>query len=257
MKVGYFLYNNKKFYGIVEDNIVYEITGDIYRKFEKTDTKYIIDNLKFLPPANPTKIVAVGLNYKDHAKELKMKIPDEPVIFLKPPTTIIAHKENIIYPSISKRVDYEAELGIVIKKEMYKIEQNKAFDYILGYICANDVTARDLQKKDGQWTRAKSFNTFCPIGPWIFIPDKQEDFDPHNLKIQSKVNNEIRQDSSTSNLIFKIDCLLEFISNIMPLFPGDIIITGTPKGVGPILPGDKIEIIIEKIGSLTNFCISE
>lgn len=257
MKIGCFLYNNKKFYGIIENDIVYEITGNIYTDFERTATKYKIKDLKFLPPTTPTKIVAVGLNYRDHAEELNMRIPEDPVIFLKPATTIIAHKENIIYPSISNRVDYEAELGIIIKKEMYKITKIEATNYILGYTCANDVTARDLQKKDGQWTRAKSFNTFCPVGPWIFIPDEQEDFDPHNLKIQSKLNNEIRQNSSTSNLIFKIEHLLEFISNIMPLFPGDIVITGTPKGVGPISPGDKIEIIIEKIGRLTNFCISE
>ncbi len=257
MKIGHFVHKNKKFYGLIEENIVYEINGNIYTEFERNNNKYELDDLKYLPPTSPSKIVAVGLNYKDHAAELKMNIPDEPVIFLKPSTTVIAHNENIIYPSISGRVDYEAELAVVIKKEMYKVKKDEASKYILGYTCANDVTARDLQKKDGQWTRAKSFNTFCPLGPWIYIPLPKDNFDPHNLKIQTKVNGSIKQNSNTSNLIFKIEYLLEFISSIMPLFPGDIVITGTPKGIGPILPGDKIEVIIESIGKLQNFCISE
>jgi len=253
MYIGRF-YNNKEiFYGIIEGNDVFKVAGDIFADFKRTEERYNISELKYLAPTNTTKIVAVGLNYKDHARELNMPLPESPVIFMKPPTTVIAHNEKIIYPKSSNRVDYEAELAIIIKKEAYKVKRENAYDYILGYTCANDVTARDLQKKDGQWTRAKSFNTFCPLGPHIYIPDKNDKFDPHNLKIEAILNNKKVQSSNTSNLIFQLDYLIEFISDVMPLFAGDVIITGTPKGIGPLQVGDKIEISIEQIGTLTNY----
>ena len=187
------------------------------------------------------------LNYRDHAHELGLEIPEEPVLFLKPATTIIGPGESVICPRTSSRVDYEAELGVVVKDRTRNISPEEAPDHILGYTCANDVTARDLQKKDGQWTRAKSFDTFCPVGPWI-----ETDLDPGNLLIQSYLNGERRQSSRTSQLIFSVHELVSFISGIMTLEPGDLIITGTPAGIGPMKPGDEIEVRIEGIGSLKN-----
>jgi len=195
----------------------------------------------------PTKIICVGTNYRDHAKELDMEIPEEPLIFLKPPSSLIYDSQEIIYPQGVERLDYEAELAVVIKEAAREIGEKDVSRYILGYTCLNDVTARDLQKKDGQWTRSKSFDTFCPIGPAI-----ETDVDPADVKVESYLNGELKQSSSTRNLIFSAARLVSFISGIMTLSPGDIISTGTPHGVGPMQPGDIIEIRIEKIGSLKN-----
>lgn len=192
----------------------------------------------------PTKIICVGLNYKDHAKELNMPLPEEPILFMKPISSLIGPEDSIIYPKMSKRVDYEAELAIIIKN----IEENEVMDYIEGFTCLNDVTARDLQKKDGQWTRAKSFDTFCPIGPKVV-----KGINPNNVKIQSFLNGELKQDSNTSNFIFKVEELVSFISKIMTLTPRDIIATGTPSGIGPMKKDDIIEIKIEGIGTLRNY----
>lgn len=200
----------------------------------------------------PSKIVCAGLNYIDHAKELNMKIPDEPIIFLKPSSSVIFSNEKIKYPRMSKRVDYEAELAVVIGKKCKNVSDKNAKKYILGYACLNDVTSRDLQKKDGQWTRAKSFDTFCPLGPHIV-----SGINPDNLKIELYLNGELKQSSNTKNLIFKIPELVSFISKIMTLEKYDVIATGTPVGVGPVKIGDKIEVKIEKIGTLTNYVVSE
>lgn len=204
-------------------------------------------NLSFLKRL-PTKIVCVGLNYKDHANELKMPIPANPILFMKPTTSLIGPKDNIILPKQSKRIDYEAELAVIIKDKCKDLEEKAIMKHIEGFTCLNDVTARDLQKKDGQWTRAKSFDTFCPIGPKI-VKIKN----PNNLKIQSFLNGKLKQDSNTSNFIFKVEELVSFISKIMTLMPGDIIATGTPAGIRPMKKGDKIEIKIENIGVLENF----
>lgn len=195
----------------------------------------------------PTKIVCVGTNYGDHAKELNMKIPEEPLIFLKPPSSIIYDLQEIVYPRGVARLDYEAELAVVIKEMAKDISEEDVSKYILGYTCLNDVTARDLQKKDGQWTRSKSFDTFCPIGPVI-----ETEIDAADVKVESYLNGELKQSSNTHHLIFTVSRLVSFISGIMTLLPGDIISTGTPHGVGPMQPGDTIEIRIEKIGSLKN-----
>ena len=198
---------------------------------------------------NPSKIVCVGLNYVDHAKELKMEITKEPILFLKPPSAIIGHEDIVRYPKMAKRVDYEAELAIVIDKKCKDVSREYAFDVIKGYTCFNDVTARDIQERDGQWTRAKSFDTFAPVGPHIVTKDE---IDPSDLNIKMLVNGEIRQDSNTRNLIFDVPSLIEFISEIMTLNPDDIIATGTPPGVGPVKQGDKMEVKIEGIGTLVN-----
>ena len=191
--------------------------------------------------------MAVGLNYRDHAEEMKLPLPQEPIIFIKPATAVIAHEEEIIYPPMSNRVDYEGELGIVIKKKAKDVAEKEARDYILGYACFNDVTARDLQQLDGQYTRAKGFDTFAPLGPCI-----ETSLDPLQLTIESYVNGERRQYSNTKEMIFNVFYLVSFISKIMTLLPGDVIATGTPAGVGPLNPGDTIEVKIEGVGTLRN-----
>ena len=196
----------------------------------------------------PTKIVLVGLNYKDHAEELGMPLPQEPILFMKPVTALIGPEESIIYPAQAKRVDYEAELAIIIKDVCKEIEPEVVMEHIEGFTCLNDVTARDIQKKDVQRTRAKSFDTFCPVGPEIVT-----DIDPDNLKIQSYLNGELRQDSNTANFIFTVSELVSFISHVMTLMPGDIIATGTPGGIGAMNKGDTIEIRIAGIGTLQNY----
>jgi len=240
--------DNPPKYGLVEDDVIREINGDIFSTFKITEKKHGVNDVNLLAPCLPSKIVAVGLNYIDHAKELSMKVPDEPVLFMKPSTSVTGQDDNIIYPKMSRRVDYEAELAVVIKDKTKNIQPEEAHTHIFGYTCLNDVTARDLQKKDGQWTRAKSFDTFCPIGPYIVT-----DINPDNLKIALFLNGQLKQSSSTSNLIFNVRKLVSFVSKVMTLFPGDIIATGTPSGIGPLKLGDKVEVVIENIGRLRNF----
>ena len=247
MRLVRFLARTKPAWGVVNGDELLELDGDFFTPFKTLKAGHIFSQVKLLPPCNPSKVVAVGLNYRDHAHELGLAIPEEPVLFLKPATTILGPGESVICPRMSSRVDYEAELGVVVKDRTRNISPEEAPDHILGYTCANDVTARDLQKKDGQWTRAKSFDTFCPVGPWI-----ETDLDPGNLLIQSYLNGERRQSSRTSQLIFNVHELVSFISGVMTLEPGDLIITGTPAGIGPMKPGDEIEVRIEGIGSLKN-----
>ena len=247
MRLVRFLARGKPAWGIVNGDELAELDGDFFTPFKTLKAGHVFSQAKLLPPCIPSKVVTVGLNYRDHAHELGLAIPEEPVIFLKPATTIIGPGESVICPRTSSRVDYEAELGVVVKDRTRNISPEEAPDHILGYTCANDVTARDLQKKDGQWTRAKSFDTFCPVGPWI-----ETDLDPGDLLIQSYLNGERRQSSRTSQLIFSVHEFVSFISGIMTLEPGDLIITGTPAGIGPMKPGDEIEVRIEGIGSLKN-----
>jgi 2-keto-4-pentenoate hydratase/2-oxohepta-3-ene-1,7-dioic acid hydratase in catechol pathway len=196
---------------------------------------------------HPTKIIAIGLNYLDHAKEFNMEIPEYPLIFMKPPTAVIGNGETIIYPPQTKELHYEGELGIVIGKKTRNVSVEDAKHYIAGYTCANDVTARDLQRLDGQWTRSKSFDTFCPLGPKI-----TKNIDPTNLAIATRVNGVVKQNSNTNQMIFNAFKLVSFISAIMTLMPGDIISTGTPPGVGELQVGDVVEVEIEGIGVLRN-----
>jgi 2-keto-4-pentenoate hydratase/2-oxohepta-3-ene-1,7-dioic acid hydratase in catechol pathway len=235
----------RTFFGVWDDKN--DIVREIKSGKEISDEGMKVSELKFLTPCQPSKIVAVGLNYRDHAEEMKLPLPQEPVLFLKPSTAIIAHDEEIIYPSMSKRVDYEAELGVVIKKRAKNVTEKEARDYILGYTCFNDVTARDLQKKDGQYTRAKGFDTFAPLGPCI-----ETSVDPVQNTIESFVNGERRQLSNTKEMIFSVPYLISFISHVMTLLPGDVIATGTPAGIGPLNTGDIVEVRIEGIGTLQN-----
>jgi 2-keto-4-pentenoate hydratase/2-oxohepta-3-ene-1,7-dioic acid hydratase in catechol pathway len=202
---------------------------------------------ELLAPVTPSKIVAVGRNYADHAKELGNEAPPEPIIFLKAPTTLLAPEATIIRPAISERVDYEGELAIVISREAKNVKRDRWRDYVRGFTCANDVTARDLQKKDVQFTRGKSFDTFCPLGPCI-----ESDLDPSRLRIRTRVNGNVKQDGNTAQMIFPCDFLIEFITSVMTLLPGDVILTGTPAGVGPLASGDVVEVEIEGIGVLRN-----
>ncbi len=236
-------------FGLLEGKSVIEVEGNIFGEYRIAKAEHRLDKIKLLPPCLPTKIVAVGLNYKDHAEEMKKDPPEEPMLFMKPSTSVIGHEENIIYPKhMSSRVDYEGELAVVIGRKASWVKEREAYQYVFGYTCINDVTARDLQAKDVQYTRAKGFDTFAPIGPVI-----ETEIDPGNLKITTILNGEIRQHSRTSNLIFSVPRLISFISHVMTLLPGDIIATGTPAGIGPMKSGDKVEVEIEGIGVLRNY----
>jgi 2-keto-4-pentenoate hydratase/2-oxohepta-3-ene-1,7-dioic acid hydratase in catechol pathway len=224
------------------------IKGDKVITFESEGfDSYNLEEVKLLPPCLPTKAICVGLNYRDHIEEMGDKEPAEPTLFIKPSTAVIGSDDFIVLPEMSERVDYEGELAVVIGKKAKYVSEKDALDYVLGYTIANDVTARDLQAKDGQWTRAKSFDTFLPIGPWI-----ETDLDPSSLDITTYVNGEVKQKSNTKHLIFNVPKLISFISHIMTLNPGDVILTGTPSGVGPLKSGDIVTIEIEGIGKLTN-----
>lgn len=233
------------------ENQVYEGRLEGVRVFSMDErtarNDYAVEEVTLRVPVSPTKVVAIGLNYRDHAEEMGVAIPDEPLLFLKPSSSVIGPNEPIVLPPQSSRVDYEAELAVVIGKQARNVSRENAPDHILGYSCLNDVTARDLQQKDGQWTRAKGFDTFCPIGPWV-----ETDLDPSDLKIELYLNGELKQESRTSQLVFHPFRLVEFISGIMTLYPGDVIATGTTSGIGPMKPGDLVEVRIEGLGSLVN-----
>lgn len=248
MKLLRFLANGKSRQGMLDaDGRISEISGSFYEPFDVKNNKYILEGIKLLPPCEPTKIICVGLNYKDHAAEMKEALPEEPVLFMKPSTAVIGHGDAIVYPAMAGRVDYESELAVVIGRQAKEVAPDRAGGYILGYTCANDVTARDLQRKDGQWTRAKSFDTFLPLGPWI-----ETELDPSHLEIRGYINGELKQHSNTGQLIFPVLELVSFVSRVMTLYPGDVIITGTPSGIGPMEPGDTVKIVIEGVGELIN-----
>ncbi len=259
MKFGRFRHKTgemREYYGTLSTdkdrsfvNVIQKFSFEEDLKYQYDGKQLELDDLEFLPPIHPTKIVAVGLNYKDHAAEMQTKLPDEPLLFIKPTSSIIPHLGTIVRPEVSKKVDYESELAVVIGKTAKNVKKEAAADYIFGYTCLNDVTARDLQSKDIQYTRAKGFDTFAPVGPYI----ETEIENPSNLQIRGYLNGELKQSSNTSNLIFNPYELLEFISGIMTLSPGDIISTGTPSGVGSLNKGDIFEIEIENIGKLKNF----
>jgi len=242
-----YLKKNEIRYGAVRDGNILEIRGDIFGKYEVSAIEHSRETLVVLPPVEPSKIIAIGCNYLDHAQEMDLPVPKEPLIFFKPPSSVIGHNDTIVLPASSKRVDFEAELGIVIGRQARNVPVNQALRYVLGYTCANDVTARDFQKEDGQWARAKGFDTFCPIGPSIVAG-----IDTRSLSIQAIRNGKVLQDSNTRKMIFKDEELVSYVSQIMTLYPGDIIITGTPPGVDELKAGDVVEIAIENIGTLTN-----
>jgi 2-keto-4-pentenoate hydratase/2-oxohepta-3-ene-1,7-dioic acid hydratase in catechol pathway len=225
------------------------LRGDpIYSGIVPAEKSLKLSDVKLLAPVIPrSKVVCIGKNYADHAAEMDSEVPSEPIIFIKPNTSVIGPNELIIWPRMSERVDYEAELAIVIGRICKEVPASKAKDVIYGYTLANDVTARDLQKKDGQWSRAKGFDTFCPLGPWI-----ETEFIPGDQKITSTLNGEVKQSSMLSEMIFKVPQIIEFVTNVMTLLPGDVILTGTPAGIGPMPSGASITVAIDGLGALTN-----
>ncbi len=209
---------------------------------------------RLLPPCSPSKIVCVGRNYAEHAKEMGVDVPAEPTIFLKPPSSLIASGDAIVYPRLTQRLDYEGEIGVVIGRQARNVKSADAAAYILGYTPVNDVTARDLQRKDGQWTRGKGFDTFCPVGPYI-IPRDQAD--PSGLRVRTYVDGDQKQDAGITEMIFSVNDIIAYISSFMTLEPGDLIATGTPSGVGPLQPGSQVRVEVEGIGVLENIVVSE
>ena len=250
MRLCRFEYDGTPVYGRLEGDEVVVLRGTtpLEALDEVTGGSIVpLSAIRLLPPVAPGKVVCVGRNYADHARELGNELPTEPLIFLKPPSSVIGCEATIEMPPQSSRVDFEGELAVVIGTRAKRIERSEWSRYVLGYTCANDVTARDLQKKDVQFTRGKGFDTFCPLGPWI-----RTDLDPADLQVETRVNHEVRQRGRTSSMIFDVPFLIEWISNVMTLEPGDVILTGTPEGVGPLAPGDSVEVEIEGVGVLRN-----
>jgi 2-keto-4-pentenoate hydratase/2-oxohepta-3-ene-1,7-dioic acid hydratase in catechol pathway len=234
-------------YGWLLDEKVGEIQGDLFGQYRRRDAKTPLADVKLVPPCEPTKILCVGRNYVEHAKELGNEVPKVPLIFMKPPSSIISNGEAILLPPQSKQVEHEAELVAVIGKRGRHVPIEEAKNHILGYTIGNDVTARDLQKIDDQWTRAKGFDTFCPFGPWI-----DTDFDPADAVVTCRVNGQMRQMASTRDMVFNVPTLIAYISSVMTLEPGDLIFTGTPSGVGELKNGDEVVVEIEGLGKLSN-----
>jgi 2-keto-4-pentenoate hydratase/2-oxohepta-3-ene-1,7-dioic acid hydratase in catechol pathway len=261
MKYCRFQLNDQPHYGLIESVAgVEQITRLLLRPpeeagegLEDLPTKRMdhlaLAQAKLLVPVRPSKIVCVGRNYRDHAAELGNEVPAEPLIFFKPPSSVLAPGGLVRRPTISGRVDYEGELGVVIAKKCCQLGPDEDVrPYILGYTCVNDVTARDLQSKDGQWTRAKGFDTFCPVGPLV-----TDEIDPWaGIGVETRVNGTVRQQGNTRDFIFPLDVVIRFISQVMTLVPGDLIPTGTPKGVGPVLAGETVEVIVDGVGTLRN-----
>ena len=258
MRIVRFADWRKTKYGLLEDDVVRGLRGSPFAHFKGPGSSLRLDGstykrheIRLLAPCLPSKIVCLGLNYRSHAEETRLPIPSVPLIFLKPSTAAIGPDDEIILPRLSRRVDYEGELGVVIGRKAKDVTEDRAKDYVLGYTCFNDVSERYVQNEDGQWTRAKGYDTFAPIGPWI-----ETEVDPSGLRLETYLNGELRQSASTGDLIFGVSRLIEFISGVMTLLPGDVIATGTPSGIGRMNPGDAVEIRIERIGALRNTVVA-
>ena len=237
-------------FGVLNDQgEILVIKGDpIYSGIVPTDKKVSLDEVRLLAPVIPrSKVVCVGKNYADHAAEMNSVVPDEPIIFLKPNTAVIGPEETIQWPAMAPSIDFEGELAIVISRICKDVPKEKYADVVYGYTIANDVTSRELQKRDGQWMRAKSFDTFCPLGPWI-----ETEFVPGSQRLETIVDGVLKQSEPISSMIFDVPTIINFVSSVMTLLPGDVILTGTPSGIGPMGAGDKVQISIEGIGQLTN-----
>ena len=248
MKIYRFRYTRKIFYGVLKEEFLFPVSGSIFRDFRIEASPIPIGDVRLLPPVVPSKIVCVGTNYRDHAQEMNRPLPAEPLLFLKPPSAVIGPNEAILYPAMSRRVDFEGELAVVIRKRAHDLDDAADIGgYILGYACFNDVTARDLQARDGQFTRAKSFDTFAALGPCIATG-----LDPAALEVKTFLNGKLKQRGTTAQLIFPVPHLVRFVSRIMTLNPGDVISTGTPAGVGSLEPGDRVDVQIEGVGTLSN-----
>jgi 2-keto-4-pentenoate hydratase/2-oxohepta-3-ene-1,7-dioic acid hydratase in catechol pathway len=239
--------DGKTRYGALEGGAIAEYSGTPFTLFKRARKRYPARQVVLLAPVLPSKIIAIGLNYRDHLAALRLPVPEEPVMFLKPVSALAGPDDPIVYPAQSTCVDYEAELAVVIRRRCRDVPVARAREYVLGYTCLNDVTARDLREHDGQWTRAKGFDTFCPIGPCIAT-----NLDPGALTVESFLNGTARQSASTQEMVFSVEEIVASVSTVMTLLPGDVITTGTPPGTGPMQPGDHVEVRIDGIGSLRN-----
>jgi 2-keto-4-pentenoate hydratase/2-oxohepta-3-ene-1,7-dioic acid hydratase in catechol pathway len=240
-------HSGEVFYAVLQQDKLLRLSGAPFEKISYDGREYPLSEARLLHPCEPTKFVCVGKNYWEHAEEMKEGHPAEPLLFLKPSTCAVGNGDDVVYPKLSQRLDYEGELAVVISKRAHEVEPGHAKDYIFGYTCANDITARDIQKGDPQWTRGKGFDTFCPFGPWI-----ETELDAQNVAISTRVNSEQKQSSNTSMMTHSIDALICYMSACMTLLPGDVVLTGTPAGIGPMQRGDVVEVEIEGIGILRN-----
>jgi 2-keto-4-pentenoate hydratase/2-oxohepta-3-ene-1,7-dioic acid hydratase in catechol pathway len=247
VRIARFSYGEGVAFGVVEDDVVVPLAGHPFAPIERTEIALPLAQVRLLAPVLPSKVVAIGKNYAAHAAEMAGDVPERPLIFLKPSTSVVGQRDAITYPPSSKRVDYEGELAVVVSRLCRDVPEERALEVVLGYTCANDVTARDQQQEDGQWSRAKGYDTFCPLGPWI-----ETDIDPSDLAITTTLNGVTKQDSRTSMIVHRIPALIAYITACMTLLPGDVILTGTPEGIGPMQVGDEVSVAIEGIGELSN-----
>ena len=252
MKYIRYSYQSRTGWGVLDGETVRPLEKAPWLGLSRCGDVIPLHGARLLAPVAPSKIVAVGHNYQDHAEEMREDMPDEPVLFLKPLTSLNNPEGTVNYPKLSKRVDYEGELAFVVGRVARCVRAEEANDYIFGYTCLNDVTARDLQKKDGQWVRAKGFDGFAPVGPWLVT-----DVDVSQVSIVTRVNGVVKQSDNTSRMVWSVPELLAFISSCMTLMPGDLVTTGTPAGIGPLEPGDTVEVEIENIGVLRNYVMEE
>ena len=247
MRIARFTFEDEVDFGVVEGDEIAQMTGHPFAPFTFTGYRYPIADVRLLAPIIPSKVVAIGKNYADHAREMGGEPPAAPVMFLKPSTAVVGEGDAIARPPSVQRLDYEGELAVVIGRLARDVPRERALDVVFGYTCANDVTARDQQASDGQWTRAKAYDTFCPLGPWIAT-----NVDPRDLEITTTLNGEVRQRARTSEMLHDVAALIEYASRVMTLLPGDVLLTGTPAGVGPMRAGDEVAVTIEGVGTLTN-----
>jgi 2-keto-4-pentenoate hydratase/2-oxohepta-3-ene-1,7-dioic acid hydratase in catechol pathway len=247
VRIARYAHEGEVAFGVVEGTDVAELSSHPFGALAFTGKRLALSDVRLLAPVLPSKVVAIGKNYAEHATEMGGEVPEQPLIFLKPSTAVTGHGDPIAYPASSQRVDYEGELAVVIGRLCRDVPVSMAGDVVLGYTCANDVTARDQQKTDGQWSRAKGYDSFCPLGPWI-----ETDLEIDDLRISTSVNGEIKQDGRTSQIVHKVPALIAHITSCMTLLPGDVILTGTPSGVGPLQIGDEVSVEIERLGRLTN-----
>lgn len=250
--VRYMSEEERPAWGVLEGHDVLSSTGTPFVDLKAGEVVGSVDEARLLAPATPTKIMCVGRNYQEHAAEFGNPVPEQPLLFMKPPSAIVGPGDDVVYPELSQRVDPEGELVIVIGRTAHRVGRDESWSVVGGYMCGNDVTARDIQKSDGQWTRGKGFQTFCPLGPWV-----ETDYDPSDVRVTCTVNGESRQDGRTKDLIFDIPYLIEYITRFTRLELGDVIMTGTPEGVAPIGVGDTMTVAVEGLGSLTNRVVAE
>jgi 2-keto-4-pentenoate hydratase/2-oxohepta-3-ene-1,7-dioic acid hydratase in catechol pathway len=247
MRLVRFRFGDRIATGVVEGDAVRALAGTFFENPVPSGEEIPLDDVRLLAPILPSKVVCLGKNYAAHAAEFGGEVPEEPLVFLKPSTSVSGPGDPIPLPPISNRVDYEGELAVVIGRIARNVRAEETFRYVLGYTCGNDVTLRDLQKKDDQWARAKGFDGSCPLGPWV-----ETELDPIDVHLETRVNGEVRQSASTSDMVFGVATIIEFVTAFMTLLPGDVIMTGTPEGVGKLEPGDRVEVLIDGIGALLN-----